>query len=302
VQRLTTEQLKQIALDCESLEEVQYQISQQSYEELISSCRSIILRNLNGKSHALIKAIPGVVIPVDMVPYTTGYNLEFALLGAAALPIFIITLSAGLCLGSYLFYNAYKKKKAEQAEIIHFFQLGNFKLQAFDELINREENQIREITQEFHSSRKRSFAENQAWFFHPSKDQASYTKALGAGLITTVTLSYTAWNAASFFQTLGYVTISASLATPLGLAIVLGVTAIAIGIGAYLGYKHYQSQKSQLVVKHKKAEIFHNLKQKKQIYGRLFEQKQKIEMRKDIDDIVQSRLVEYSQISRSHRL
>jgi len=293
MQRLTNIQLRQIALNCESLEELQYEIPMELYESFISSCQSVSIQGINGKSHALIKAITGISTPLDMSGYVTGYSLELALLGSAALPILIIILSVGTCLGGYRFYNTYQKKKIEKEETIHFFQLYELKSRAFDELIAREKTKINKVPLDYTLDEKKASNESLARLFHHAKNQPSHTKAFVTGFIPAAALSYAGWSAATYFETLGYITISASLATPLGLAIVICATAIAIGIGGYLGYKHYQSQRAQLSINHRKQEISHNLTEKKQTYESLVQQRNKIETRKFIDETIHARHIKH---------
>lgn len=273
--KLEIKQLQKM-IACESIEELKQQFNQQEYNKITSFAfknRKNQIKHFNRKSHALVSAINASAVPIDTFWLVTGC-IELGMLGAAALPVTIAVLAFGLLIGAYFFSESYKKKKNKKKRVLQFFQLADLKIQVFDELIQRETNKIALLN---HDLSPELAVKNDYVFSR--QHSISLKKSLSVGLTATAVLSITfLLGVSSFFETLGYISLVSALTGPIGLGIALGTFAVAIGIGAYLGYKHYQSKKSQYLIKSEKSLLTKQIQAKQNTYDALVRKREILEI------------------------
>lgn len=239
-------------LRCNKLKELYDHLDEDKAKNLITNISNLGLR----------RPIPSKITQALLVPITDTSSYPFILLGSiiglvsgGTLPLLISTgviLFTSLSIGGFFFYANYKeiqKKEDTVNRLLHLTELKNHVAEMF---LRRQGLKIQIIEAPIYSD----------------KHELSLLKgAVRSCMVISTTLFGTYFiGLNAVFSALGFSLISASMG-PIGVIIGLG---IALSLGIYFGYKHYQmlkqddyfkfEQKCQEVIVGKKISLCQNLK------------------------------------------
>lgn len=274
--KLTREQLEKIIYS-ESLEDLCENFKPEEFKIIITcAADNSLIKQLNSTPPAFRSAINATALTIDTFCYVFSY-VELTVLGVVALPLTISVFACGLLVGGYYFYDTYKDNNQKKMQLLHDFQIINLKLQAFDELIKLEKHEQKISPSEEKNDREwKEYSPLHNPYFIPQNKPPSYFKSAVSGLGVTITLgSAFILGSVYLFQSLGYLTISAAIASPFG----LGAIAVAIGIGIYFGYKHYQAKKSQHLIELGTKSLQNHVRNKQHAYEALVKKRYEFEAR-----------------------
>lgn len=227
--------------DLKKLNECRY------YEFLVHEQKVFEIKKSTPIFQSIYDAISMTGSPIDIFWALTS----IISLGVAALPLSFLFLAGAVCVGSYYFYSSYNTILTNREEWNAYFQLASIKLNVCDEIISRYASQGYYL--EDHNTGNTSFAVNVKSATNISKSRSI---AVSVGTTSILFASYYL-GVGSVLGSLGFLAISGAMMGPIGLAV---AGAVAISVGIFLGYQHYQSRKNIQMIKAAKASTKNRLK------------------------------------------
>lgn len=270
----SSKQIKSI-INCDDLDNLQLIFPR----DQIISLFERKFKNSNKKSRSLIPAINASAIAVDtwwLIASITGVGI----LGIAALPVTAVMISIGILIGGYYFYESYQKKLIKENKMIKKFQLDSIKLKAIEELIRREKILLKNFDNTSSDLDYDTFTNTPAVKCNKT---ASMKKSIIIGATSAMTLSVSyILGVSCLFEMLGFLTIASALTGPIGAGIALSALLVAVGIGIFIAYKHYQSEKTAQILASEKSALSNNICQKKIEYKSLTVMRKQCEFKEKI--------------------
>lgn len=216
------------------------------------------------KSRSFMAAIGIANIPVDLAwVIASSIGIKLGIL-AFTIPALIITLGIGLL--CYAF-SMHKFKKREE-DFLAFSQIAILKIEILDELIRRKTVELQQKVTNFESNvhkkdlgtTNNNINKGPKYALFSSGSVAFLTAfSLIASYYSLVTTSFTSF---------GLVMASSILAGPIGLTL---VCLLAVSIGFYFGYKHYQARVGIAHMKAQKVQLELKITQKHNVFETLNE-------------------------------
>jgi hypothetical protein len=183
---------------------------------------------------ALEESIEGSSAPLDGLFYLT---CAVTLVGDTALGLTTGAFGLTILYGMYNYYTNKKRSMEIRQDHIHYFQLGELRLLAADIYLRRMQGDaepIQVVSDVVAESKSVSDAKSVCM-----KVMSSFIK--GVNTSTTLMVGYYL-SAVWLFEAIQMAAISATLLTPVGLGIAIGV---ALCVGIYCGYRHYKTMKAK---------------------------------------------------------
>lgn len=202
---------------------------------------------------ALEESIEGSSAPLDGLFYLT---FGVTLVGDTALGLTTGAFGLTLFYGIYNYYMNKKRSMEIRQDHIHYFQLGELRLLAADIYLRRMQGDIEPIQ----TAMPDVVAESKSVSDAKSvcmKVMSSFIK--GVNTSTTLMVGYYL-SAVWLFEAIQMAAISATLLTPVGLGIAIGV---ALCVGIYCGYRYYKTLQANEVVEHRKDLIHKEVQAKR---------------------------------------
>jgi hypothetical protein len=235
------------------------------YTRMIARARSkVILEDTHIGDRSAIPAINLSTTPINLWWLFSGIFIP--LLGINALLTTLIFFGLGIFSGvAYLCY-IYDNRTHKQEKFIASIQLARLQDEALDTLIQYKTEEIIQLDPSYtpkEITHKQSESSNKN--HHVSKMKSFW---IGTGVAAALTISYV-YGISAILETLEVITIVGALSGPIGIAIAAASMLIAIGIGVYLGYKHYQGQVAISQNKSQKETLDNSIAHKKTHYQKL---------------------------------
>lgn len=268
-------------LDCERLDLLTPEMLSKEKRELlyqsIDTQRPTPAKKAGNLAQNLLYSLESASYPIDTWWLILG-TVEAAILGTAALPITLSFLALGVIWFGYKLFFSQRKIKKQRQEDENFFQTADIKCILLKKLIQDNCKKMNDLglteLEESHiQAKQKKFIPG----FDPTRPETGavlpetivYTKnssqpvskrkSIFKGLGAFFVLALTTLATATLFQMLGYFTYAALFAIlfatphPLAIAIFAGIIVGIIGVGIYVGIKHYQESKHNQCLEENKS-------------------------------------------------
>jgi hypothetical protein len=260
----TSKELKTI-IACKTAPELSRLVTKEKFTELMALTTSPRHEeHMVSFAQSLDSSLKLFMFPVNTFMVTAGF-ISLLVSSAYLVPLTLSILAIGLGLFSFGTYKSHKESKGKRKETKEFFELADLKFQAYNELIRRKRGKIQQL-----SSAAFLNLPNNIWHkVYTAKQggnkQLMVFESLGAAITPAITLGIAAIAVGSAFQTIGVITMTAFVLTPLGAALAAGIALTGIIIGIFVGVKHYKAcVKTALVEAEEKKMKFLLSEQKKE--------------------------------------
>lgn len=295
LRNLNQKQLLDI-IESENSEDLQEALGEQLFQFLT---KRIKIRAKLSKEHltsrSTIAALNTSMGPIN-VWWLILSTIPDVICGISAFIATISALALGMFLGVCYFGYSYEKRINKFANYLKSLQLAELKIQALDILIENKNNEIKEI--ESSIAFKQCISDDKP--SEPTKDKnvhktkpakTSIMKSalVGTGLAAGLAITYVL-GVGSVFEILGMITLSSVLTGPIGICVAAASTLFMLGIGIYLGYKHYQGQSTLAHNKQEQDRLNNEVKSKQSEYDELKLKYEKLKFAKKIESSIEKRV------------